>query len=124
MLSLCSARHILDPREQVGTFELLGAQPVTDRDTFPEFVLGAVFPRKDVLIFFNSFQAADGIGLKFKQLILAAWKAFGLLNKDSWWNLFKSAEDFRFRELLLFQQVMVITSQLVVNVLTADNISF
>ena len=63
MLSLCSARHILDPREQVGTFELLGAQPVTDRDTFPEFVLGAVFPRKDVLIFFNSFQAADGNGL-------------------------------------------------------------
>ena len=36
MLGLCVARHVLDPREQISTFEPLGARPVTDRDTFPE----------------------------------------------------------------------------------------
>ena len=42
-------------REQVSTFETLGAQPETDRNTFPEFWLGVAFPRKHVLNFFISF---------------------------------------------------------------------
>ena len=30
-------------------------RPVTERDTFPDFGLGSVFPREHVLIFFISF---------------------------------------------------------------------
>ena len=45
MLGLCAARHILDPCEQVSIFKPLGAQPVRDKDTFPEFGLGCVFPQ-------------------------------------------------------------------------------
>ena len=44
MLGLCVARHILDPREQISTFEPLGARPVTDRDTFPVTCVCVLFP--------------------------------------------------------------------------------
>ena len=54
-LGFCAARNIKDPREQVSTFEPLGARPVTDRDTVPELGLGSVFPRKHVLIIFILF---------------------------------------------------------------------
>ena len=55
LLGLCGACYILNPHVQVSTFQPLGAGPVTDRDTFPKFGLGSMFPRKRMLIFFISF---------------------------------------------------------------------
>ena len=50
MLELCAACHILDPRKQVSAVKSLGARPVTERDTFPEFRLGNAFPWKHFFI--------------------------------------------------------------------------
>ena len=56
-----AARHILDPREQVSTFAPLGALPVTDRHTFPEFGLGVLLIKK--VYFFQHFPSSIKVGI-------------------------------------------------------------